>query len=169
MVIRCFWLSNPDKVWDPELRTSSPDLWVKRVLLGNFSQNTWQFLSTNPVCLNLGGHPLLQTPTLASSLGVALWGHMPWGLHQPMSMSLAPAKMCVVPVEPSTVFQLGVGGLCFSSLGWDRRDCLCVWPPQFWLASCKMKIIASHTSSPLAHLSRLPWKWTCCFWSTHAL
>lgn len=130
------------------------------------------FLSTNPVHINPGGYPLLGRPKLASSLGVAQWGHMPWDLHQPMSIPLLPAKVCAVPMEPSTVLQLGVSGLCFSSPGWERRDCLCIWPPwgpQFWLASCEVKIIASHTSLLLVHLPRLPWKWACCFWSTHVL
>lgn len=167
LLIIIFWQSVRLQV-GPE--SFLPDLYAKLILLENFSQNTWPLLSTNPVHINPGGHTFLQCPTLASFLGVAQGSHMPWVLHQPMLMSLPP--VCAVPMEPSTVLLLGVGGLCFSSLGWERRDCVVYgphWELLFGLAPCKMKIIASHTSLPLAHLPRLPWKWTCCFWSTHVL
>lgn len=146
-----------------------PDLWFKLILLEIFSQNTWPFLSTDPVHINPGGHPLLQ---LASTLGVALWGHMPWDLQWPMLISCHPLKCVLTPWSPALCFSLGWVLCAFPVWGGTGGTVFVYaphWGPQSWLASCKVKIIASHTSLPLVHLPRLPWKWTCCFWSTHVL
>ena len=131
------------------------------------AKTAWPFLSTNPVRINpvhidLRAHHPLGLPSLAASLGVA--------------RALAPACPGASATDRSVRCPHGAQRCASAWDGWfmllgcdgNRRTVFESgphWWSQFWLASCKMKIITSHTSLPLAHLPRLPWKLTCCFWS----
>lgn len=157
---------------ETELSTYWPNLWVKLILLGNFSKNSLIIFEHKSRDHKSWYTPYPGAPQANCIPWAGSVGPWPWNLHQVLlPLSLTKASLYVPSLwSPVVCSSLGMGDSHFSEQGGTGTEGLSLSlvlteGHTSGLLLVKWRLL-SHTSLPLAHLPRLPWKSTCCFWST---